>query len=95
MVQCACNETISVPAVVSSWQLQYNTLLVLDNKIIVILHGNVQCCQYYYKSLSLTCLDVTNDNGRTPLDLAVRRGNTEVADYLKSVVSTPEPGMCH
>ncbi len=47
------------------------------------------------RSLSLTCPDVTDDDGRTPLDLAVRWGNTEVADYLKSVVSTPEPGMCH
>ena len=47
------------------------------------------------RSLSLTCLDVTNDNGHTPLDLAVRWGHTEVADYLKPLVSTPEPGMCH
>ena len=47
------------------------------------------------RSLSLTCLDVTDDRGKTPLNMAVRRGNTEVIDYLKSVVSTPEPGMCH
>ena len=47
------------------------------------------------RSLSLTCLDVTDDYGRTPLDVAVRYGRTKVADYLKSVVSTPEPGMCH
>ncbi len=48
------------------------------------------------RSLSLTCLDVTDDAGRTPLDYAVQRGNTKVADYLKSQKpSTPEPGMCH
>ncbi len=47
------------------------------------------------RSLSLTCLDVTDDKGRTPFDWAVQFGRTEVADYLKSVVSTPEPGMCH
>ena len=47
------------------------------------------------RSLSLTCLDVTDDAGRTPLDHAVQYGHTEVADYLKSVVSTPEPSMCH
>ena len=44
------------------------------------------------RSLSLTCPGVTDDRGNTPLDLAVRRRKTEVADYLKS---TPEPGMCH
>ncbi len=47
------------------------------------------------RSLSLTCPDVTDDDGDTPLDVAVGWGKTEVADYLKSVVSTPEPGMCH
>ena len=47
------------------------------------------------RSLSLTCLDVTDEDGWTPLNAAVLWGNTEVADYLKSVVSTPEPGMCH
>ena len=47
------------------------------------------------RSLSLTCPDVTNNDGRTPLDWAVQYGQTEVADYLKSVVSTPEPSMCH
>ncbi len=47
------------------------------------------------RSLSLTCPDVTDDNGYTPLDRAVECRHTEVADYLKSVVSTPEPGMCH
>ena len=47
-------------------------------------------------SLSLTCLDVTDDKGRTPLDWAVLSGRTGVADYLKSQKpSTPEPGMCH
>ncbi len=45
--------------------------------------------------LSLTCLDVTDDAGRTPLDWAVQLGKTKVADYLKPLVSTPEPGMCH
>ena len=48
------------------------------------------------RSLSLTCLDVTDDNGMTPLGYAVGLGKTEVADYLKSQKpSTPEPGMCH
>ncbi len=48
------------------------------------------------RSLSLTCLDVTSDAGDTPLDLAVRYGQTKVADYLKSQKpSTPESGMCH
>ncbi len=47
------------------------------------------------RSLSLTCPDVTNNDGRTPLDWAVQEGHTEVADYLKPLVSTPEPGMCH
>ncbi len=48
------------------------------------------------RSLSLTCLDVTDYDGETPLDYAVRRRKTEVADYLKSQKpSTPEPGMCH
>ncbi len=48
------------------------------------------------RSLSLTCPDVTDDDGRTPLDMAVQWGHTEVADYLKSQKpSTPEPGMCH
>ena len=48
------------------------------------------------RSLSLTCLDVTNDAGETPLDWAVERGYPEVADYLKSLKpSTPKPGMCH
>ncbi len=48
-------------------------------------------------SLSLTCLDVTDDGGETPLDLAVEEGHTEVADYLQSVrkPSTPESGMYH
>ena len=46
--------------------------------------------------LSLTCPDVTDDNGRTPLDLAVLLGRTEVINYLQCLQpSTPEPGMCH
>ena len=48
------------------------------------------------RSLSLTCPDVTNDYGETPLDVAVWCDCTEVADYLRSLQpSTPEPGMCH
>ena len=48
------------------------------------------------RSLSFTCLDVTNDDGETPLENAVWLGHTKVADYLKSLKpSTPEPGMCH
>ena len=48
------------------------------------------------RSLSLTCPDVTDDIGKTPLDKAVRKGRTEVIDYLQSLQpSTPEPGMCH
>ncbi len=44
----------------------------------------------------LSCTDVTNDYGQTPLDVAVQFGHTEVSEYLKSVrkPSTPEPGMC-
>ncbi len=49
------------------------------------------------KSLSLTCPDVTDRYGRTPLDIAVLfGGRTEVIDYLRSLQpSTPEPGMYH
>ncbi len=48
------------------------------------------------RSLSLTCPDVTNDNGETPLDYAVEYGRTEVINYLQCLQpSTPEPGMCH
>ncbi len=48
------------------------------------------------RSLSLTCSDVTNVYGKTPLDNAVRRGHTEVIDYFQSLQpSTLEPGMCH
>ena len=48
------------------------------------------------RSLSLTCPDVTDDDGRTPLDLAVEWRYTEVINYLRSLPpSTPEPGMCH
>ena len=47
------------------------------------------------RSLSLTCPDVTDKYGKTPLDMAVRFGETEVIDYLQSLQpSTPEPGMC-
>ena len=48
------------------------------------------------RSLSLTCPDVTDDWGRTPLDEAVEWRCTEVIDYLKSLQpSTPKAGMCH
>ncbi len=47
------------------------------------------------RSLSLTCPDVTNDDGKTPLDWAVLFGHTEIVDYLQSLQpSTPKPGMC-
>ena len=47
------------------------------------------------RSLSLTCSDVTDVLGRTPLDVAVDWGHTEVADYLQSLQpSTPKAGMC-
>ncbi len=47
------------------------------------MHGNVyqrQCCQYYYKSL--TCTDVTDNDGKTPFDWAVQNHRTEVSEYL-------------
>ena len=49
------------------------------------------------RSVSLTCPDVTEDDGETPLDTAIDRDYTEVVNYLKSVQkpSTLEPGMCH
>ena len=48
------------------------------------------------RSLSLTCPDVTDNTGKTPLDWAVHWGHTEVADYLQSLQpSTPKAGMCH
>ena len=48
------------------------------------------------RSLSLTCPDVTDEDGDTPLDKAVQLGRTEVINYLQSLQpSTPEPGMCH
>ena len=48
------------------------------------------------RSLSLTCPDVTDVFGKTPLDKAVLCRCTEVIDYLRSIQpSTPEPGMCH
>ena len=65
------------------------------------MHGNGQyAVSTTTRSLSLTCPDVTDDDGMTPLDWAVRRdavhwGSTEVVDYLQSLQpSTPEPGMC-
>ena len=48
------------------------------------------------RSLSLTCPDVTDRTGKTPLDWAVLGRHTEVVEYLQSIQpSTPEPGMCH
>ncbi|XP_064407175.1 uncharacterized protein LOC135351907 isoform X2 [Halichondria panicea] len=52
--------------------------------------GNIQLVKYLVEELKCD-VDVTNNDGRTPLDWAVQYGQTEVADYLKSVVSTPEP----
>ena len=47
------------------------------------------------RSLSLTCPDVTDDYGETPLDYAVLCRHTEVINYLQCLQpSTPEPGMC-
>ncbi len=47
------------------------------------------------RSLSLTCPDVTDDDGNTPLDWAVEWKRTEVVDYLQSLQpSIPKPGMC-
>ncbi len=74
-----------------------------DNKCRHLVLSTYQCgaCMVMYTKLSvllqdLTCTDVTNDYGKTPLDWAVQRGHTEVSEYLKSVrkPSTPEPGMC-
>ena len=62
----------------------------------MVMYTNVNAVSTTTRSLSLTCTDVTNDDGNTPLDLAVQFGRTEVIEYLKSVrkASTPEPGMC-
>ncbi len=76
-----------------------------DNKCRHLVLSTYQCgaCMVMYtnvstttRSLSLTCTDVTDYAGDTPLDLAVLGGCTEVIEYLKSVrkASTPEPGMC-
>ena len=47
------------------------------------------------RSLSLTCPDVTDYFGKTPLDYAVHYRSTEVVEYLRSLQpSTPKPGMC-
>ncbi len=60
-----------------------------------IVHTTNINCQYYY-TLSLTCPDMTDIGGKTPLDVAVEYGHTEVVDYLKSLQkpSTSELGMC-
>ncbi|XP_064407413.1 uncharacterized protein LOC135352129 isoform X6 [Halichondria panicea] len=52
--------------------------------------GHIQLVKYLVEELKWD-VDVTDNDGRTPLVWAVLMGNTEVADYLKSVVSTPEP----
>ncbi|XP_064399904.1 uncharacterized protein LOC135346128 isoform X3 [Halichondria panicea] len=57
--------------------------------------GRIQLVKYLVEELKCD-VDVTDDAGETPLDLAVRygqRGHTEVADYLKPLVSTPEPAL--
>ncbi len=62
----------------------------------MVMYTNVNAVSTTTRSLSLTCTDVTDDDGNTPLDLAVQFDRTEVIEYLKSVrkASTPEPGMC-
>ncbi len=62
----------------------------------MVMYTNVNAVSTTTISLSLTCTDVTNDDGETPLDFAVQEGCTEVSEYLKSLrkPSTPEPGMC-
>ncbi len=45
------------------------------------------------RSLSLLCPGVTDNRGKTPLDLAVKWNKTEVINYLQTL-STPEPGVC-
>ncbi|XP_064407428.1 protein phosphatase 1 regulatory subunit 12A-like [Halichondria panicea] len=52
--------------------------------------GHIQLVKYLVEELKWD-VDVTANAGRTPLDMAVRWGKTEVADYLKPLVSTPEP----
>ncbi len=71
-----------------------------DNKCRHLVLSTYQCgaCMVMYTNVNadLSCTDVTNDYGLTPLDVAVQYGCTEVIEYLKSVrkASTPEPGMC-
>ncbi len=62
----------------------------------MVMYTNVNAVSTTTRSLSLTCTDVTSDDGETPLDVAVQYGRTEVSEYLKSLrkPSTPEPGMC-
>ncbi|XP_064407321.1 uncharacterized protein LOC135352082 isoform X2 [Halichondria panicea] len=52
--------------------------------------GRILVVQYLVEVCKVD-VDVTNDDGETPLDTAVWWEKTEVADYLKSLVSTPEP----
>ncbi len=59
----------------------------------MVMYTNVNAVSTTTRSLSLTCTDVTNDDGQTPLDVAAQRRHTEVSEYLKSV-QKPEPGMC-
>ncbi len=62
----------------------------------MVMYTNVNAASTTTRSLSLTCTDVTNDGGKTPLDVAVQFGCTEVSEYLQSLrkPSTPEPCMC-
>ncbi len=46
------------------------------------------------RSLSLLCPGVTDDDGKTPLDLAVEENETEVINYLQTP-SPPKPGVCN
>ncbi|XP_064406837.1 uncharacterized protein LOC135351545 isoform X3 [Halichondria panicea] len=52
--------------------------------------GHIQLVKYLVEELKWD-VDVTDDAGETPLDWAVEYGQTKVADYLKPLVSTPEP----
>ncbi|XP_064407588.1 uncharacterized protein LOC135352329 isoform X2 [Halichondria panicea] len=53
--------------------------------------GSILVVQYLVEVCKVD-VDVTDDYGITPLDKAVEWEKTEVADYLKPLVSTPEPG---
>ncbi len=46
------------------------------------MYTNVNAASTTTRSLSLTCTDVTDDAGKTPLDWAVLGGHTEVSEDL-------------